>query len=1029
MRRPDLIQAYYAQVPGIKDEHRPAVLALDLGTSSIGWALFELGENKLPVALIDLGVRHFDEVIEPKSKVLKNATRRSARQARKNIQRRRRRRSTLLAALQKAGLVPDGTTPFSDSEDSPHKPYEIRSRAAVERVELRELGRALYHLGRRRGFKSNRGARLSNLQSDPEIAALLVSQPSDNEATTDEAKEEGKVLTSIASLRDELGELTLGQFFWDEIRRGGTVRGRHTDRAMYEAEFETIWREQSRHYPSALTPELKSVIGHALFHQRPLKTQKFLKAKCSLEPNKVCAERAQLVAQRFRYWQDLCNMELTDNTTGEKRPLSLAERGSIADKLDGVAELSWNQLRTELGLSKSWMWNLARAKDDKLKGNLTAARVRRRAPELWDSLDEKGQEEIVEHLLTIGDRGVLYGRLRKSYDLPAEAAYRLAVMELEAGTANLSSKAMRRMLSLMRSGLSRREAQTACGYEPWSEEVVPVSRIDSLPSRTEIPNPRVRKALGQVRRVVNAISATYGRPSVIRIELAREMSLTAKERLDLEKTNKLRERDNKEADEWLEKQGDLRPTREKRFWFRLAKQCGWVCPYSGRAIEQSLVSMSLFQIEHIVPYVLSLDDSFNNLTVCEAEMNRRKGARTPFQAFGQTGDWEKMSARIDRLTGLGSRRKKILFKREETAEVDSMVSRQLNETKWICKAAARFVRPVCDEVEVTKGSATAMLRQHWGLMEALYGVNEKRRDDLRHHAVDAVAIAFISRSLFQKISRTRSEAAAATGLALKVTPLSDQTVPNCPSWLHASVKERLRTVVISHETQRAIKSAFHKDTAYGKRGEGLYQVRKPLESMTDGELNLIVDDRLRQLAMQAYAEAGRDSAKAFGGGLLVGRRIVRKSRITEKIPKAPMLALPSGAPTKYFKLGNNHHVEIFEELTSGKRRARYVTSLAAADRVRNQGASLVNTTPPAPGWSFVMWLSPGDTIRVPDDDREFFHLESIWSTTNQLCFRALTAAAASNNEDRLLKSIGTLNATKLEVDAIGRVREVREGTV
>jgi hypothetical protein len=55
------------------------VLGLDLGTSSVGWALFEADDNGLPINLIDLGVRHFEEVVEPKSKLPKNANRRQAR--------------------------------------------------------------------------------------------------------------------------------------------------------------------------------------------------------------------------------------------------------------------------------------------------------------------------------------------------------------------------------------------------------------------------------------------------------------------------------------------------------------------------------------------------------------------------------------------------------------------------------------------------------------------------------------------------------------------------------------------------------------------------------------------------------------------------------------------------------------------------------------------------------------------------------------------------------------------------------------
>jgi len=355
-----------------------------------------------------------------------------------------------------------------------------------------------------------------------------------------------------------------------------------------------------------------------------------------------------------------------------------------------------------------------------------------------------------------------------------------------------------------------------------------------------------------------------------------------------------------------------------------------------------------------------------------------------------------------------------------------MKERQLNETRHICRLAAQYLRPVCGQVQVTKGQATAMVRSHWGLMKAMSGSSAKTRDDLRHHAVDAVAVAFTSLSLFNQVTRIRK--------AAMIDPLSDQTVPPAPVWLHHQLKERLRTVVISHEATRAITDAFHKETAMGlrNRAEGVYHFRKPLVAMTEGEIREIVDPKVRALAIEAFEASERNAKLAFANGLRIGKKDATRARIAKKLPKSPMMAVPKAAPEKYFELGNNHHVEIFEN-EEGKRKARYVTTLEAAERVRprrgQRATPIVDTTPPAPGWRFVTWLAPNDMIRVPDDDREFFRLESIWATNNRLCFRHHIAATQNDNDQRLLKSTSLLSFVKLEVDPIGRVREVREGVV
>ncbi len=1004
------------------------VLALDLGTSSVGWALFNLGEDKLPTSLVDMGVRHFEEVIEPKSRELKNLARRQARQMRKNLSRRRQRRTALLTILQAAKLSPDGIDPYSESELTTHRPYELRAIAVDQKIELEELGRALYHLGRKRGFKSNRGAKMASLADQEEVQAFL--KAPEREDDSEESKEDGPVLTEISQLRSELEGRTLGQYFWNCLKAKEKIRGRHTERSMFEEEFEKIWSKQAEFYPKVLTNDLKANVWHAMFDQRPLRQQKYLKGPCSLEITKPRAEKAQLVSQRFRYWQDLCNLELTDLETGERRRLSAQERNKLAEKLESVASISLKAIPGELGFKKAkWKTNLDRAKGDVLKGNSTAYKVSKRATHLWEALDEGGRERLVEIMLTIHDRGDLYRTLRKVFQLDPKVAYDLAIVELEQGTMSLSSKAMRRMLGHMKDGKSRIEAQVACGYEPWSEEIVQVARIESLPSRTEIPNPRVRKALGQVRKVVNAIVATYGRPEIIRIEMARDMTLTKDEKAKVEKSAKDRERENREADEWLAKQGDENPTRTKRFWYRLAKQCRWECPYTGRAIPSSLAAMNQFQIEHIVPYVRSIDDSFNNLTLCEAETNRKKGNKTPYEAFGSRPEWEEMVNRIDKLVGVGSKHKKNLFKSQLPPDVDKFVSRQLNETRWICRATAQYLRPVCTEVEVTKGAATAMLRSHWGLMEALYGVNEKKRDDLRHHAVDAVAIAFTSRALFQRISRHRSAAANESIDSVKVAPLSNDVVPPAPTWLFGEIKLRLATVVISHETQRAIKDAFHEESAYGKRAEGVYHIRKPLENMKESDIEAIVDDKVRALALEQFLANGKDAKVAFADGLQVGSTSARRARVAVAIPKAPLLKLPKLAPTKFFKLGNNHHVEIFEETTTGKRDGRYVTTIEAAERVRQRREPMVDTSPPAPGWKFVAWLCPNDCVRVDEDTREFFRVQTLESTNRKIVFRQISAGAVTDNEERLIKSPSTFKGVKLEIDPIGRIREVPEGVI
>jgi CRISPR-associated endonuclease Csn1 len=1029
------------------------VLGLDLGTSSVGWAVIEVDDTNEPIDLVALGTRHFEEVMEDKGKKLKNEKRRQMRGLRRNTARRKLRKESVLRILRSANLAPAESEPYAESL-STLEPYRLRAKAAEEQVTLLELGRALYHMAQRRGFKSNRGAKLAALRDDPEVAALLANDleedtDSDSITSREEREETGKILSALKQLDHELGNQTLGQFFYAELLAGRKVRRRFTRRGHYEHEFNTLWETQKQFYPAVLTDPLKAKLSHALFYQRPLKAQPSLVGKCALEPTKKRAAQGTLIAQRFRIWQDLANLALLDHETGEKRNLTLEEKKELGQLLETKDKLTWAEVAKILGgklhseKKAGLTFNLQTAYKDGLTGNKTACRIAKLAPELWETSDEDQRTEIVEMILTSRDRGTLFKTLRAKYKVEPTVALSLATLELPAGYAALSSKAMTRMLEHLRQGATRIEAQTQCGYTLWENEI---ETVEQLPPptpqfRAEITSPRVRKAINQTRKVVNALVREYGKPYLIRIEMAREMSLNDKEKTNWIKVQKDGEKENEQARDELKKMGIPEPTRADVTWYRLGKQVGWICPYSGKTIPQTAAATGEFQIEHIVPYEIAFDSSFNNLTLCHKEWNERKGKRTPFQAFG--GDakaWKEMSERIDKITGPGSGHKKKLFKDQTDYEQLSeevrnrMIERQLNESRWIARSAATYLRPIVQpkaakgtEVECTRGAATHMIRTYWRLMEPLYQVNEKRRDDLRHHAVDAVAIAMTSRSLFMKATKARKAAGT------KVTPLSKDLVPEAPSWLNQRLRELLPQVVVSHETTRQIQGAFHEETVYGQRSPKVFHVRKPLANLNENEIERIVDERLQALVLAQCARYRQvngklDIAKALERGVPYGQTVATRARIIARIKEAKMVESPAHAPTRYMQQGNNHHVAIFENLTTGKREGRFVTMVEAAAAVRKHKRKLpVNPTPP-PGWKFIAWLCGNDTLLVETAEGEgLYRVQVLDPVGNRLWLREAQASTVRNDAERLLKGINVLRFKKLEVDPIGRFIVVPEG--
>jgi CRISPR-associated endonuclease Csn1 len=239
-------------------------LGLDIGTNSIGWCLIEYdAEHDAGEAIVDIGVRIFGSSPQgagrdPKSGASLAVDRRAARAMRRRRDRYIGRRSAFLEALVEHGLMP------ADADEAKliaeRDPYAIRARALSERLEPHEIGRALFHLNQRRGFKSNRKA-------DRKVK--------DNE--------DGKIAEASRALTQAMAEEgadTLGQFLHGRtvkrVRMSSDAQGYdfYPQRSDIDWEFGRIWEEQARHHPALLTEKARLALHRILFFQRPLKDAK-----------------------------------------------------------------------------------------------------------------------------------------------------------------------------------------------------------------------------------------------------------------------------------------------------------------------------------------------------------------------------------------------------------------------------------------------------------------------------------------------------------------------------------------------------------------------------------------------------------------------------------------------------------------------------------------------------------------------------------------------------------------------------------
>lgn len=901
------------------------VLGLDLGPTSIGWALLHLEcdedgkilrdqEDFLINAKIkDIGVRIFPATTDDKTKAPKNQKRRASRLQRRLVARKAQRRNDIRSFLMEHGLLPELSAATSAARfDELGDPFELRVRALDEKLEPHQIGRAIYHLAKRRGFLSNRKS-----------------------GTT---KEDGVVLGGIKEVREAMeagGHRTLAEYLVTLPKK----RKHFTHRAMTEDEFETIWNVQYQFHPDILTNELHAKLKNAIFYQRPLKLQRGLIGKCTFETDKKRCDIARQAAQRMRYWQDINNLAWQDQQTLSWQTLTQEQKILLAEEFEQSKEVSYKKLRKLLKLSDDININL----DKKLYGNKTAYAFRKAIPARWDALNEEEQDRLTEDLFRIQNENGLRRRLKEFWQFSDEDIKKLEDVwyQLEDGYSRLSLKAINKVLPKMKEGLRYDQAVLEVYGDHRKQFGGDESQKLPLPPK-DLRNPIVFKALCELRKVVNAVIREYGRPDIIRIEMARDLKLTEKQKEKAIQQNRSNEKANQEAAAYISQRMGISPENVSgtdKFKYRLWKESNERCPYTGKLIPlSSLFDDGVVDIEHIIPYSRCYDDSYMNKTICDAKFNREvKLNRAPGEIFDTES--EEHYQLMQRISCLPRGKQRKFTMTAEQLNTTDWVGRQLSDTRYICREARGYLLQLFpssnDEnayVQVVAGGATANLRRVWGINAILSDgdIDVKNRWDHRHHALDALVVALCDRGLYQMISKLAGRNRDMMRYILK-------GIGEPWRGFLDDVNAAAEGIVVSHAPTRRVRGQLLEDTAYGAtQTPGVYVVKKALASITLPAIKAIVDKGVKELVELRLSQYGGDLKKAFADTLYHkdGKTPIRNVRCFVAMSPDTVVGIKDaeGKEYKYYPLAGNHHVDIFENIDTGERKAVLVPRFYAAKR-------------------------------------------------------------------------------------------------
>ena len=858
-------------------------LGLDLGTDSIGWMLYRLADSGEIASVIGGGVRVFSEGRNHESLASLNEDRRKARSMRRNFFRKSQRRNRLLQSLAEFGLFPRKTengeiVPDYITGKALEKldPWQLRAEGAEKKLPPFHIGRALFHLNQRRGFKSN--------------------------AKIDDESESKVIGKAREKLRETRGELTVGQYLHsrrqnaDKPSHERTVRARplkvtakgvgeyeplYPFRDDIAEEFDRIWDTQKSANPdfgkTASGECGREIIRAIIVDQRDLKLP--IVGKCPFYPDLNRAPMALPSFQQFRILNDLNHLEYGDESGLHQ--LSGDEREQIRAELLRKERLSFDDMRKKILKNEGAKFNYEktiRQKRNKNKpdikegeekvrrksisGDITGYKLRNALGKHWGALKcESGllasQDKFVQILLDKNQETA--HKIFTDWGLSEDeitAAFKVTA-GLPKGRARFSGKAIRAFIPYLEKGdllgdaIDNAQVDGKIGkrhkgdggkiYDelPLYQEVPRLRHLclprvpddESKPENQRIPNPTVHVGLNQLRAVVNdiiRICEIDNKSLQIALEIGRDLPVGAKRRKERERENSDNRDNNARIDERLKEFGEAAVTGRNRkkwkLWEELAKNPpDRKCVFCGdvQISAKDLVSPdSGIEIEHILPFKETLDDGYMNLTLACRACNQAKGKKDPYAAFGHDESrWLGIRNRASKLphAKFGRFDKGALEKRK--FDKDTFLPRQLPETQYLSRAALHYLQAICPDVYVIPGRLTGLLRGKWGLNSILADFRGDGKDkninakNREDHRHHAIDAAVVGATTRSVLQKVAT--AANTGMD------SEQLFSDKVPWPIAGeenfrrmVKSAIGKIVISHKPRRHKEGKLHHETAY-----------------------------------------------------------------------------------------------------------------------------------------------------------------------------------------------------------------------
>ena len=759
-------------------------IGLDIGVGSIGFAVLSWTNNE-DARIEDLGARLFESGETNDKKASLAQERRAYRSVRRLVRRRKHRKDRLKKFLQKIKLITKEQLQIWQEVNGNQFVLQTRVKGLTEKLTPEEIADCLIHICNNRGYRE-----FYEDDSTDKDAGKIKTGLSDFEKCYHEGN-----YKSVADmlLHDKL--FNTATAFSDYRNHADSERYVLIKREYVRQELLDILHKQQKFYPQLTEENINFICDEIIFAQRDFedgpgdkndKHRRYMGfldtlGKCMFYKTEDRAFRSTVIADVYALINCLSQMSFVNTETGE---IALPEEA--AENIIQTALINGGMTESDLKkvLKK---YSLEMRKPGKLEVKLPeTVKTLKLLKSCLEKCGYNYAQLITEEQFDLQKPSRLH-ELCMDLSKNITPRRRKAVLakhgwnkELQeelvrkkfGGTASVCEEYMLEAITAFKHGETYGNFQARRLKEKETEQQDNIKQVILSPfSMAEdeeiVKNIVVFKAINETRKVINAIIRAYGSPEYINIEVADELGRSFTERMALTKMMRDNEKQSKKIAEklvelGLRKEGEVKPGDIARY--KLWQQQNGIDLYSGERIAENDVLSSIYDIDHIVPFSLILDDTLHNKALVNMGVNRQqKRQQVPLQYLQGAGR-ELFLKNVNLLLQKGkiSAKKYKYLMLENVYNTELLAewkSRNLNDTRYITRYIVNYLSgnlKFANEnkkkhVYAIKGAITSRMRKIW-LNKKTWGSKEKDRSNNLHHAADALVIANLTPAYVEIVS-------------------------------------------------------------------------------------------------------------------------------------------------------------------------------------------------------------------------------------------------------------------------------------